>query len=232
MNSLAEKIRAEVRKQGNEERAEKTKKYFREKVETYGLSSSQVKELAKKFFPALGGNIDNAIELTEDLLKDRNLSYSGVALYILQRFERKISPEHFNRFDRWVDYLDNWATTDQLSTHMICVSIKKDPSLARKLFEWTKSENRWRRRASAVSLVPIAREGELLDLVFRLSDELMTDEDDIVQKGVGWLLKEASKKRPNEVRQYLLDWRDDTSALILRHASEKLPRDMRVLKSK
>ena len=232
MINLAEKIRIEVRNQGSEEKAEQTRKYFREHVETHGLSSSQAKDIAKKFYPVLDGSLDNAIKLTEELLKDRNLSYSGVALYILQRFERKIGPEHFHIFDRWVDYLDNWATTDQLSTHMICASIKKDPALTHKLLEWTKSENRWRRRASAVSLVPLARRGELLDVVFKVSNELMTDEEDMVQKGVGWLIKEASKKHPYEVRKYLLEWREQTSALILRYASEKLPDDMRVLKTK
>jgi 3-methyladenine DNA glycosylase AlkD len=60
----------------------------------------------------------------------------------------------------------------------------------------------------------------------------MTDGDDMVQKGVGWLLKEASREHPDEVRDYLLRWRELTSALVLRYASEKLPREMRVLKTK
>ena len=70
----------------------------------------------------------------------------------------------------------------------------------------------------------------MLDDAFRIADRLMKDRDDMVQKGVGWLLKEASKKHPTEVRDYLLKWRTRTSALLLRNASEKLPADMRVLK--
>ncbi|HIH89089.1 TPA: DNA alkylation repair protein, partial [Candidatus Bathyarchaeota archaeon] len=65
---------------------------------------------------------------------------------------------------------------------------------------------------------------------FRIADRLMEDRDDMVQKGVGWLLKEASKKHPNEVREYLIKWRPKTSGLVLRYASEKLPLDKRVLK--
>jgi 3-methyladenine DNA glycosylase AlkD len=53
----------------------------------------------------------------------------------------------------------------------------------------------------------------------------------MVQKGVGWMLKEASKRRPEEVRKYLLKWRQRTSALVLRYASEKLPAEKRVLKT-
>jgi 3-methyladenine DNA glycosylase AlkD len=108
--------------------------------------------------------------------------------------------------------------------------VRKDPRLTERLLEWTESESRWRRRAAAVSLVPIARKGEMLEDVFRVADRLMEDRDDLVQKGVGWLLKEASKKHPVEVRDYLLRWRTRTSALVLRYASEKLPKDLRVLK--
>jgi 3-methyladenine DNA glycosylase AlkD len=54
----------------------------------------------------------------------------------------------------------------------------------------------------------------------------------MVRKGVGWLLKEASKEYPDEVRGYLLRWRERTSALVLRYASEKLPRAKKVYETK
>lgn len=47
-----------------------------------------------------------------------------------------------------------------------------------------------------MSLVPIACRREMLDEAFRIADRLMTDGDDMVQKGVGWLLKDASRKHP------------------------------------
>jgi 3-methyladenine DNA glycosylase AlkD len=117
-----------------------------------------------------------------------------------------------------------------MCTGLISETVRKDPKLVERLLDWTNSENRWRRRAAVVSLVPIARKGEMLNDVFRLADRLMEDPDDMVQKGVGWLLKEASKRHPEEVREYLLRWRLKTSALVLRYASEKLPSDKRVLK--
>ena len=83
-----------------------------------------------------------------------------------------------------------------------------------------------------MSLVPIARKGMMFDEALAIADRLMTDGDDMVQKGVGWLLKEASKEHPAEVRSYLLRWRGEAPALVLRYASEKLPADMRVLKTK
>jgi 3-methyladenine DNA glycosylase AlkD len=82
---------------------------------------------------------------------------------------------------------------------------------------------RWRRRAAAVSLVVPARRGFYLDDVFRVAEPLMTDADDLVRKGVGWLLKEASRQHPGEVVEFLLRWRDRTSRVVLRYACELMP---------
>ena len=232
MSDLAERIMAEVRDSGDPEQEAQLKRYFREPIESHGLTSQQSKDIAKKYYPEVKGDLPQAIRLTGMLMSHRNLSYSSVALRILERFSRYLEPSHFPVFDGWVDHLTNWATTDHLSTKILAETVKKDPALVENLLEWTGSENRWRRRAAAVSLVPMARRGEMLSDVFRVADRLMTDGDDMAQKGVGWMLKEASKKHPDEVREYLLRWREKSPALILRYASEKLPKGMRVLKTK
>jgi 3-methyladenine DNA glycosylase AlkD len=232
LSDLAEKIMAEIRDSSDPEKEALLMRYFREPIETHGLTSQQSKDIARKYYPEVKGDLERAMSLTGELLSHRNLSYSSVALRILERFRRQLEPSHFPVFDGWVGYLTNWATTDHLCTKMIAETVRKDPSLVERLLEWTGSDNRWRRRAAAVSLVPLARRGEMLGDVFRVADRLMTDGDDMVQKGVGWMLKEASKRHPEEVRTYLLAWREESPALILRYASEKLPKGMRVLKTK
>jgi len=145
---------------------------------------------------------------------------------------KRFTPELFKIFDRWIDYSTNWATTDGLSKYLIAEILMLDASKIKQLLEWTKSKNRWRRRATAVSLTPLARKGLFLNEVFMVAERLMTDNDDMVQKGVGWLLKEASRKNPKEIHDFLLKWKEKTSALVLRYASELLPENMRVLKSR
>jgi 3-methyladenine DNA glycosylase AlkD len=232
LSDLAERIVAEIRDASDPEKEAQLRRYFREPIETQGLTSQQSKDIASKYYPEVKGDLEAAMSLTEELMSRRNLSYSSVALRVLERFSRQLEPSHFPVFDDWVEYLTNWATTDHLCTKIIVEAVKKDPGLVERLLEWTGSDNRWRRRAAVVSLVPLARRGEMLGDVFRVADRLMTDGDDMVQKGVGWMLKEASKRHPEEVRTYLLRWREESPALILRYASEKLPKGMRVLKTK
>ncbi|MCW4011654.1 MAG: DNA alkylation repair protein [Candidatus Bathyarchaeota archaeon] len=232
MTSLADRIMAEIEKQGDPERRADLLRYFKEPIETYGLSQKQNKTIADQFYPEVKGDLPAALAVTEELLKTGVLDAASVGLKMLDRFRLKITAEHFPLFDKLVDYLGNWAITDHLTTHMISECVKDDPKLTEELIKWTSSENRWRRRASAVTMVPIARKGLMLDDVYRIAEPLMTDMDDMVQKGVGWMLKEASREYPGEIHDYLVKWKPDTAALVLRYASEKLPQELKVYKTK
>lgn len=232
LSELFNEIDKEIKQLANTERAERLKRYFKEPLTTYGLTEPQHKELARRYHQRVKGDLPLTLELTEELMKTRILNHSSVGLRILARMKRHLTPEHFPVFDKWIEYLTNWATTDLFCTKIIVELIKQEPSLAQELFKWTASENRWRKRSAVVSLVPIARKGGMLDTVFMLAEPLMKDDDDMVQKGVGWLLKEASHEHPDEVRMFLLSWKSDSPALILRIASEKLPKELRVLKSR
>ncbi len=232
MSQLYLRVQAEIEKRGDPKRRNDLLRYFKEPIKTFGLTQGQCKEVADLIYPSVKGDLLKAFGLTEELLASGYLDHHSVGLKLMDRFRKKIKAEHFPVFDRWVEYLDNWASTDGLTAHLICECIKDDPSLVEQLIQWTASDNRWRRRASSVSMVPIARKGDMLDDVFRIADHLMSDGDDMVQKGVGWMLKEASHKHPQEIHDYLVRWKPETSALTLRYASEKLPAELKVYKTK
>jgi 3-methyladenine DNA glycosylase AlkD len=234
MNSgqIVSQIRAELKKRGNPKFAEGQKKFFKEEIDCYGLRSNEVKELIKKFYPLVENDFNLAFEVSEQLFKSNMMEENGIAVEFLMKMHKKITPEMFETFDGWINYLTNWAKTDGFSAHIIGDIIALDPTKIRELMKWTQSKNRWRRRASAVSLILPARRGLFLKEIFSIAEKLMEDRDDMVQKGVGWLLKEASRKHPKEVRNFLLKWKSRTSALVLHYASEKLPKNKRVLKSR
>ena len=232
MSKLAAQIMDEIKRREDPERKADLLRYFKEPIKTYGLSQGECKAVANLFYPNVKGDLSAALSLAEELLATEILDAASVGLKMLDRFRKKLRAEHFPLFDKWVDYLNNWASTDSLSAHLICECIKDDPSLVEQLIKWTASDNRWRRRAAAVSMVPIARKGGMLEDVFRIADLLMADGDDMVQKGVGWMLKEASHEHPQEIHDYLVKWKPETAALTLRYASEKLPKGLKVYKTK
>jgi hypothetical protein len=63
--------------------------------------------------------------------------------------------------------------------------------------------------------------------ITKLSDRLLSDEDDMVRKGLGWLLRETAKAAPARTTHYLMRIRTRTPRLVLRTACETLPPAMR-----
>ena len=59
--------------------------------------------------------------------------------------------------------------------------------------------------------------------IVELSNMLLTDEEDMVQKGLGWLLREAAKYNARRTVPYLMKIRGRAPRLVLRTACETLP---------
>jgi 3-methyladenine DNA glycosylase AlkD len=93
--------------------------------------------------------------------------------------------------------------------------------------KWAKSKNMWLRRASVVSLIIPARKGLFLEESFELSNILMKDEEDLVQKGYGWLLKVLSETHTKEVFNFVIKNKNEMTRTALRYAIEKMPQDLR-----
>ena len=63
--------------------------------------------------------------------------------------------------------------------------------------------------------------------IIKLADLLLADQDDMVQKGLGWLLRETAKYDAQRTAAYLMKIRGRASRLVLRTACETLPATMR-----
>ncbi len=157
------------------------------------------------------------------LWASRKHEEGALVCYLYRRFAKECGAPEFALFTRWLDrYVDNWALTDGLSLWLLGASIANDATLINKLDSWTRSKNRWKRRAAAVALVYSAKRGEHTRSILRIAAPLIEDEDDMVQKGVGWLLKETYPKKPADVVRFLVANRTKTTRLVLRYAAEKM----------
>jgi 3-methyladenine DNA glycosylase AlkD len=63
--------------------------------------------------------------------------------------------------------------------------------------------------------------------ITKLSDSLLSDKDDMVQKGLGWLLRETAKVDSGKTVPYLMKIRESAPRLVQRTACETLPQDVK-----
>jgi 3-methyladenine DNA glycosylase AlkD len=186
-------------------------------------TAPQIHAVARDFYPQIKKlSTPDRDRLCTELWKS-GFGGGACVCYIYRRFEKQCGAREFALFTQWLDrYVDGWGLTDGLSLWLLGASIKNDPSLIDKLDPWTRSKNRWKRRAAAVSLVYSARRGEHTTAILRIASQLLEDPDDMVQKGVGWLLKETYPKKTAQVMRFLRPNRAKTTRLVLRYAAEKM----------
>ncbi len=240
---ILKEIRQALRESVDEKTLASGDRYFKEEVKLYGVRIPVVNEIGRLAFEKLRGLSKQEIfglceELWQSGYSEEGYIACNLSYYLHERYE----PADFAVFERWVrDYVTNWATCDTLCSHTVGTFVEMYPEYVGELKKWAHSDNRWVRRAAAVTLIIPARKGLFLDDALEIADTLLPDGDDLVQKGYGWMLKAASMSEPiarnadsetkrkhlEAVFDFVMARRSTMSRTALRYAIEKMPPEMR-----
>lgn len=200
------------------------RRFFKEPVDPYGVRSKKVHEIGNSVYRELKRwPQSDRDRFMDELWKGGKLEEGAVVCHVYRRFSKTCAEREFAMFEQWLDrYVTNWSDTDGVASWLLAASIANRPELISKLPRWTKSKNRWKRRASAVALLQEAKQGRNTERICQICNLLRKDADEMVQKGVGWLLKETYPRRSREVLHFLDSWRATAPRLLLRYAAEKM----------
>jgi len=174
-------------------------------------------------------SLEEILLLAEAFLKMKNQYYTIIAYQILEYKHNEFTKEAYHIFESFVfNYVSDWWDCDDFMTHAFTKLLLKFPEIIPKIDCWTTHERFAVRRCAPVLLVIPARKG-LLDIkdVFHIYDLVFYDKHYLVQKGYGWLLKEASKKYQADFIKYLENNIDVMPRTAFRYALEKLPENER-----
>jgi len=229
MSDIIESVRKELKKNADPKEVKKGQHFFKEKVMFYGVKTAVVGKIGREYFKVLKDKKKQEIFiLCEELWQSGYMEESYIACNWSYYIHKDYKPADFKVFEKWVNYyVSNWASCDTLCNHTIGTIVEMYPEYLPDLKEWAKSKNRWVRRASAVSLIIPARRGKFLEDIFEIADILLLDQDDLVQKGYGWMLKEASKLHQKEVFDYVIKNKKVMPRTALRYAIEKMPKELK-----
>ncbi len=230
MNNIIKNIRADLQSSVDPSSKDVHKRFFKEEVKFYGLKSTPLHAISKKYWQEVKAwDKKDFFALCEELLKS---GWGEEAILVgtwMPKIYKKFEWKDIYTFREWIDkYIDNWAECDTFCNHTLEKFLLMFPEAVGEIKSWTASQNRWMKRASAVSLIIPARKGEYLEEVFEIATRLLESKDDMVQKGYGWMLKEASKQHRLEVFDFVVKHKDIMPRTALRYAIEKMPEDMRL----
>jgi len=197
-------------------------RWFKEPIKSYGVRYPVVKKIAKEFFPTCP-----ACELVDacDALWSSGYQEEGS---IAIQWVKKTKLYEFYMLETWLyKYVKNWAHVDELCVGVLGPMLILKPEHIDRVKSWAKSTSRWKRRAAAVSFIVPIRRGLYKEHMFNVAASLLKDDDDLVQKGYGWLLKEGCKKFQSEVFEFVIKNKKNMPRTALRYAIEKMPANLK-----
>ena len=158
--------------------------------------------------------------LAKLLLKSHIEEQGHIAMAVLRMGLDEIEPKHFDQVDDLLDDFTSWPIVDHFATgkgSITAVLLDRYPKETLALHErWLTSSNQWKRRTSVVTFTrKTASDGRHVDETLRFCEALMDDSEDLVQKGVGWALKDTMRAGPAVKRRVI--------ALVKRMRRERIP---------
>jgi 3-methyladenine DNA glycosylase AlkD len=223
--STSARIRRALQDGGSAEHAAGVQWFFKEEIKSHGWYTADLRRAARRMRREILQNNDFGflVKVADELFSGSVLEEKIVAVFLLEKLETKCGNAEFKLFASWLDRISSWADHDALVHDLIAPMVAANPELAERVFPWAKSRNRWRRRAACVALIRGARKKMFFPEIQKLSDSLLADQDDMVQKGLGWLLRETAKFDAKRTVPYLITIRTLAPRLVLRTACETLP---------
>ena len=217
------------------------------------LSDAEKREIFPKFFKAgkgeygegdrfLGVTVPNiraiaklhkdvSIEEIRKLIQSEWHEVRLCALIIMVEKSKKkdeaLRKELFNLYLSQTERINNWDLVD-LSCRFIIGEYLLDKSRDI-LYQLAQSPLLWDNRIAIVSTYAFIRKGQLED-TYALSDLMMQHPHDLIHKAIGWMLREAGKRNPERLYDYVMSHRADMPRTMLRYAIEKFsPKERAIL---
>jgi 3-methyladenine DNA glycosylase AlkD len=227
--TIAAEVRRLLQDGGSAEHAEGVQWFFKEEVKSHGWYTAKLRSVAVRFRrrirPEFG--LGFLLQVADELFAGRVLEEKIFAVFVLEKLSEEFGDAEFRLFESWLPRISSWADHDALVHYLIAPMVAAKRTRTANVFRWAKSRNRWHRRAACVALIQGTRQKMFFPEIKRLSNLLLSDEDDKVQKGLGWLLRETAKADARRTMPYLMSIRERAPRLVLRTACETLPVSVR-----
>ncbi|MGB8656753.1 MAG: DNA alkylation repair protein [Candidatus Zixiibacteriota bacterium] len=223
-------IRQFLKENADEANVKKYSRYFKEGYDPYGVDGEKLHQKIDEWFNTCQKELSQKelLTLCDHLMGTGKYEEASIAITFMVKLRSQYNKSLFNAVGKWFEkYITNWAHSD-VASHAILYPFLTDKVIEFKdLLVWADSPHRWKRRAAAVTLIKDFSKSGSVPQALQVARKLILDQEKVVQQGTGWLLREAWKKSPEKVEDFLLKWKDQAPRLIIQYATEKIDKEKR-----
>ncbi len=150
-------------------------------------------------------------------------------ILLVNRFEKSDQEDRRSIYNHYLEntgYINGWDLVDS-SAHQIVGGYLFDRN-RRKLLSLAKSRSLWERRIAIISTYHFIRNNQYEDTL-KISRKLLHDDQDLIHKAVGWMLREVGNRDRKAEEGFLLEHYKEMPRTMLRYAIEKFDQEYRQL---
>jgi 3-methyladenine DNA glycosylase AlkD len=221
MTTLADRIEQRLRELGTATRAVGEKAYLKSDLEFVGTTVWQTRAVTRELAPPLDHDalVREASALWSKPIFERRMA----ATVLLQRDAARLAVDDLPLLERLLRESHTWALVDYLAGDVLGALVLADPiGMTPHMDRWAADPDFWIRRASLLAeLLPIRR-GQALDRFLARADLMLDEREFFIRKAIGWVLREAGKRRPDEVAAWLAPRTHRASGVTMREAVKRL----------
>ena len=188
-----------------------------------GVTAPDIRRIAKKFSQEI-----SLQELTE-LIRNPIHEVRLCALIILvNKYKKENSDKIYQYYMDHLTAINNWDLVDSSAPYIVGDYLYKHPEKSKILIDFSHSENLWVRRISIVSTFTFIKNNEF-NTTLEIAKLLLNDDQDLIHKAVGWMLREIYKRDERIIKRFLRQNYAQIPRTTLRYAIERMDKEERLL---
>jgi 3-methyladenine DNA glycosylase AlkD len=219
--SVARGIETELRRQGSPERAAGEKQYLKSDLRFLGATLADIRRAAKEASkdPRLDRN--EAVRLVEELWAKPVFERRMAAALILEFHASDLRVGDLPLIERLIRESRTWALVDVLSGDVVGEMALR-LHIGRTLDRWARDRDFWVRRSSLLAELKPLKNGGPFEPFARRADAMLEETEFFIRKAIGWVLRETSKRRPDEVYRWIAPRTHRASGVTMRESVKYL----------
>ena len=220
----AQEIRDRLRKLANKEKAVTLQGFFRTGPGEYGegdiflgITVPKLRKLVKEYD---GIPITETAKLLKSRIHEERLLALLMLVHAFSKGDAAAQQKIYKLYRQNTRYVNNWDLVDLSAPNIVGIYLL-DKSRKR-LYEFAKSRELWKRRISIMATFSFIKQNEFDDALI-ISKMLLADDHDLVHKAVGWMLREIGKRSLSAEEKFLKQHYKKMPRTMLRYAIERFP---------
>jgi 3-methyladenine DNA glycosylase AlkD len=217
-----------MRRLGSRERAEVSQRYFKTGPGQYGegdiflgLSAPQLRGLAADHQALAAGDV---LLLLESPVHEERMLALLILVHAYSEGDETTRGRIYETYLANTRFINNWDLVDASAPHIVghfLMGKSRKP-----LYTLARSSNLWERRIAIISTAYFIRQNQFADTL-KISKLLLSDEEDLIHKAVGWMLREVGKRDLPSEEGFLREHYKTMPRTMLRYAIEKFSQSQR-----